>query len=149
LSSPWFATKPAEPGDGRLVLSEQAVAGERRKVFDLRFDVIGEMGARRMSRHLRLLPGRQLCVAFAQKLIRAPLEPLYLVVDLHRRILRCRLTQFDDLAFEIGNRALEIQISVHEAFMRLSAGTWSSTSALSIASLPLTDQARRLPLARG
>ena len=66
-----LAVEAAEAGLQRRVLGELAVAGERRPLGDQRLDVVGEVRALRMARHLRLLPRRQPAVDVDQRLVGA------------------------------------------------------------------------------
>ncbi len=74
------------------------------------------MRALRMARHLRLLPGRQLAVNLDQGLIGAGGEPVDLLVDGHDGIVRRERLEFEDLAFEVGNRLFEIEVVEHSPY---------------------------------
>ena len=66
-----------------------------------------------MARHLDLLPGRQPRVDVLDQRVRPVLQARDVGVDLHRRVRRRELAQFDDLALKLGNGAFEIEVSVH------------------------------------
>ena len=66
-----------------------------------------------MARDLDLLPGRELGVGVLDQLVGLGLEAGDVGVDLHRGIAGRELAQFDDLAFQFGDGAFEVQISVH------------------------------------
>ena len=66
-----------------------------------------------MARHLDLLPGRQLGIGVFDQLIGLGLQARDVGIDLHRRVLRRKLAQLDDLAFQFGDGTFEIEIGVH------------------------------------
>ena len=107
------AAETAEPGDHRLVLAIEPVAGKRRELVDQMADVIGEMRPVLMARDQRLLPRRQLGIGIPDQRLGLGLEPRDIGVDVHGRIVGGELAQLDDLAFQFGNRLFEIEIGVH------------------------------------
>ena len=104
--------KARETGNECGILGKQPIAGERREFFEKRVGVVGEMRPRGMAGHERLLPGRELRVGFSDERLRLRLQPGYIVLDMHRGILRRELAQFLDLSFQFGDRLFEIQIDV-------------------------------------
>ena len=83
-----------------------------------------------MASHERLLPGRQFCVGVIDKGLRPCLQACHFVVDLHRGILRRKLSQLHDFAFEFGDRTFKIQISVHRLSLLALMGTWQAAPRL-------------------
>ena len=108
------AAEAAEPAHDGRVLGEVAVAGQRREILDQRIDVVEAMRPVGMARDLRLLPGRELGIGVDERLMR-------LLLQLRRPLRRWRRNrrpplerpELGDLALELGDRLLEIEIGAN------------------------------------
>ena len=118
--------KPADPADHGRILGKGAVAGERRELVDQPGDVVEAVRPLGMARDLNLLPRRQLRVALADEPRHLRFEPPDLLGDVEAAIVR-QPAQLVDLAFELGDRPLELEKMPHQRFRRAS-GCAVSTS---------------------
>src|SRR6185312_1163720 len=108
------AAEAAEPADDGAVLAEGAVAGERREIADELLDVVRAVRAVRVARKLNLLPRRELGIGLAQQAVDLGLEPRHLVGDVEIAAVG-EVSELVDLAFELGQRLLEIEEVAHRA----------------------------------
>ncbi len=117
--------KAADAADDRRILGECAVAGERHEIGDQSADVVEAMRPFGMPGHLNLLPRRQARIGLAQQPVGAALQPADLVGDVEFAGRR-KPAQLLDLAFELGDRPLEIEkVTDH---LRRASGWALSTS---------------------
>ncbi len=103
----------ADPAHDGGVLGEVAVAGHRREVIDQRVDVVEAVRPVGMARYLRLLPRRELGVSVDQRLLRLLLELRHLVSNGGRPIVAVERLQVGNLALQLGDRLLEVEIGAH------------------------------------
>jgi hypothetical protein len=106
------SAKPAETADDRLVLGEVAVPGERHEILDQAGDIVLEVRPLRMTRDLRLLPGRQPGIGVAQHAFGLGLQLVDLGIDVDRAGLRS-FAQFGNARFQFRERFFEIQERCH------------------------------------
>jgi hypothetical protein len=106
-----LAAEAAEAADQRFVLTELAVAGERGEFGDQCVDVIDQMRPRWPTRHLCLLPRRQVGIQIDQRLRGALLDACDLVTDV--AAAGRERAQFVELGIEFGDRLFEIEIASH------------------------------------
>ena len=104
------AAETGQAGDDRLILAKRAVAGQRRHLLEHRAGIVEKMRAFRMARHQHLLPGRQMRIGVADKLLGARREPRHIAVNIHGRIIFGELSKLDDLAFQFRDGTFEIQV---------------------------------------
>ncbi len=104
------AAEPAEPADDGLVLGEVAVARHGREVLDQRVNEIEAVGPLGMARDKRLLPRRELGVGVDQSGARLLLQLLDLLRDRDLALVVFERAQLGDLAFELGDGLLEVEI---------------------------------------
>ena len=117
--------KAADATDDRRILGKCAVAGERHEFGDQPADVIEAMRPLGMPGHLDLLPRRQARIGLAQQPVGAALQAPDLVGDVEFAGRR-EPAQLLDLAFELGDRPLEIEkVADH---LRRASGWALSTS---------------------
>ena len=78
-------------------------------------DIILEMRPLGMTRDLRLLPRRQLCISVAQQLVGLGLEPADLGIDIDVSRAARGFAQLGDPGLELGDRLFKIEVSQHPA----------------------------------
>ena len=100
--------KATDAADNGGILGEDAVAGEWHEISDQPADVIEAMRPFGMSGHLNLLPRGQARIGLAQQPGGAALQAPDLVGNIEFAGRR-KPAQFLDLAFELGDRPLEIE----------------------------------------
>src|SRR5215467_8715824 len=105
--------EPAEPPHDGGIFGEVAVAGERREILDQRAHVVEAVWPVGMARHLRLLPGRQLRIGVGKGLLRLLLKLGDLLGNARGTLIDVDRPKFGDLAFELGDRLLEVEIGAH------------------------------------
>ena len=98
--------KPRQPPLDRLIITKIAVTRQRRIVVEEHLDIGAEMRPLGMSRHLSLLPGRQLGICLAKQLVSALLQPLDLISEINVAAFG-KVIEFLDLAFELTDGLLE------------------------------------------
>jgi len=103
-----LALEAREPADDRRVVAEHAIAVQLLEAREHHADEVERVGALRMARDLRDLPGRELRVDVARQRLALLGEPLDLLRDVDRRIV-LRVAQFVDPAFQFGDRLLEVE----------------------------------------
>ena len=118
------ALEASDAADDRLVLGEEAVAGERGEILNEPVDVVAEMRPLGVAGDLRLLPGGQLGIGLLQSFARLGFELGKLLLDGHGVLLGGERFELGDLAFKLGNRLFEIEISAHLA----KGGPWDPSS---------------------
>ena len=108
--TPPEAPEPAHDGG---VLCEITIAGQRREILDQRADVVEAMGTVGMAGDLCLLPGREFGVGVDQRLLRLLLQPRHLIGDRYGVIVTVDGLQLGNLALELRNRLLEVEIGAN------------------------------------
>src|SRR4051812_32380278 len=82
------------------------------------------MRPRRMPRHQRLLPRRQLRIGVFDELIDLRLQALDFIIDRDRLSLRTKLPEILDLAFELGDRFFKFEKDVHTRGLAKARARW-------------------------
>ena len=96
---------------GLTILAEQAIAGERREVFNKPVEIIAIMRPHRVARHHRLLPRRQAGIELAKRGIRPVLQPCGFVAHRVRTIRLSDRAKFIDLRLNLCDRLFKIEIA--------------------------------------
>src|SRR2546426_8243398 len=97
-----------QAADDRGVVGEGAVAVQLLEMREQHLHIIQRVRPLRMARHLRHLPGRQLAVDVLGKRLAALGEPLDLLRDVDRGVVR-HVAQLLDALLELGDRLLEFE----------------------------------------
>ena len=106
------AAEPAHATHYRGVLAEGAVTRQGHVVGDQAVDVALGVRPFGVARHLDALPGRQLGVGRAQLLLHPVLQAHDLLGDIDIARVR-QMPELGNLAFELRNRLLEVEIGGH------------------------------------
>ena len=106
------AAQPTDAADHRRVLAEQAVARKRRELGRQAADVVEGMRPVDVARHLRFLPRREPAVGLVEQRFELALQAADLLGDVQVGGA-AEMAELGDLAFEIGDRLLEVEKGPH------------------------------------
>src|SRR6185436_16053557 len=98
------------------------IASQRREILDQGVHKVEAMRPLGMTCNLGLLPGRELGVGIDQRRAGLLFELLDLIRDRYRPLLAFHGAQLGDLAFQLGDRLLEIEIGADGGTIQ----NWSS-----------------------
>ena len=99
----------------RLIVGKGAIARQRQEIVEHARDIILEMRTFGMTRHLRLLPGRQFGIGIGQHFGRALLQRRDFAVDIDVADAGSG-AQFDNARFQLGNGLFKFQKADHGAW---------------------------------
>ncbi len=107
------AVEARQPAENRGVLGEVAVSGQRGELREQPLDVVARMGPLRMARDLALLPAREVAVEPGQHRVGLLGQRLDLARDVHLGVLAREGLELGDLALDLGEGLLELEIVFH------------------------------------
>jgi len=104
------AAEPPQAADDRLVVGELAVAAQLDELVDQAGDVVLQVRTLGMAGDHGLLPGVQAGIGFLAQLLRPVAKRLDLGLERARTRRLGKPGQLLDLAFQIGDGSLEVEI---------------------------------------
>ena len=95
------------------IFAVKTVPAQRREIFEKYLGIIDEMRPRGMTGDLCFLPWCQLGVTVAQQLNGFFFQPRHFFFQKHRIFMVGKLAQLANATFNLGNRFLKIEITMH------------------------------------